>query len=155
MAAVAKAQTTPPEGDVDPVIRLLELLASGRPVAVVGQDPAERVTLPPEIVSGLRELLRIHLRQEDAAVTPIPRLLTTTQAAKLLDISRPTFVSLLTSGVIRFEMVGSHRRVALTDLIEYRHRVQRSQRQALDELSTLSTDLQLYDDTEIDDGARD
>ncbi len=47
---------------------------------------------------------------------------TTSQAARVLGMSRPTLIGLLKQGAIRYRMVGSHRRIPLSALLEYRHR---------------------------------
>ncbi|GAA4824716.1 excisionase family DNA-binding protein [Algivirga pacifica] len=47
-------------------------------------------------------------------------LLTTTQAAKLLGMSRPYFVKMLDKGAIDYVMVGSHKKVKREDVIAFK-----------------------------------
>ena len=57
--------------------------------------------------------------------------LTTQQAADLLGISRPTLVSLVESGVIPFERQSSHRKLLLSDVLQYREKRKAAQYEAL------------------------
>jgi excisionase family DNA binding protein len=50
---------------------------------------------------------------------------TTSQAARALRMSRPTLIGLLKQGEIRYRMVGSHRRIPLSAILEYKHRAAR------------------------------
>lgn len=74
-------------------------------------------------------------------------MLTTQEAADLLNISRPTVVRLLTDGEIPYTMRGRHRRVLLRDVLDYRERTRREQRQALDEMAAAGEEAGLYEAT--------
>ena len=71
--------------------------------------------------------------QAGLAVTVAPQTmrLTTQQAADLLGISRPTLVSIVESGAIPFERQSSHRKLLLSDVLQYREKRKAAQYEAL------------------------
>jgi excisionase family DNA binding protein len=92
------------------------------------------VDVPEQLFGLLRQVAEIMARGDGVVVNAISRELTTTEAAHLLGMSRPTLIRLLDTGQIPAHRVGTHRRVQLLDVIEYRRERLRQQRKAYEEL---------------------
>ena len=71
-------------------------------------------------------------------------MLTTAEAAELLNVSRPHVVKLVDGGTIPHHMAGSQRRLALSDLLSYKTQRDAESRVALGEIQ------QIADDTGMD-----
>jgi 3,4-dihydroxy 2-butanone 4-phosphate synthase / GTP cyclohydrolase II len=91
-----------------------------RPMAHVGLGKGRSAPLPAPAFDLLLEMLEQMARGNVVAITPVEADLTTQQAADLLGMSRPHLVKLLEAGVLPFRLVGSHRRVKLSDVTAYR-----------------------------------
>lgn len=82
------------------------------------------VAVPELVIDLLRQIGAALGRGDGVVVSEIARELTTSEAARVLGISRPTLTSLLDKGEISYHRVGTHRRVALQDVLAYRrHRI--------------------------------
>ncbi|MCK4712527.1 MAG: helix-turn-helix domain-containing protein [Marinosulfonomonas sp.] len=68
-------------------------------------------------------------------------MLTTQQAADILNVSRPFVSKLLKQGKIPFIHVGSHHRIQLCDVISYKETRDASRRDALDKLARLGQEF--------------
>lgn len=104
------------------------------------------VTLPDGALPVLIDVLTAFEQGQKVRVLNEEEVLTTTQAAKELGVSRPFLVShMLAPDVIPFHMVGSHKRVYRSDLEAYK--AERSRREkVLTELARESQKLGLgYD----------
>ena len=66
-------------------------------------------------------------------IEPLPTLLTTSQAAELLSISRTTMVRLLEEGKLPYEQPNVHRFVRLEDVLDYKERRSAKRRIFLEE----------------------
>jgi excisionase family DNA binding protein len=74
-------------------------------------------------------------------VRSIPEEVTTTVAARMLGLSRPTLMKLIDDGTIVGRKVGSHTRLASSDVIGLREKRSAQRRTAFDELRRLSDEL--------------
>ncbi|MCB9630293.1 MAG: helix-turn-helix domain-containing protein [Sandaracinaceae bacterium] len=76
---------------------------------------------------------------------PTAHELTTQQAADLLNVSRQYLVRLLDEGRIACRKTGTHRRLRVTDVLEFKARRDKDRRAGLRELSQLTQDAGGYD----------
>jgi excisionase family DNA binding protein len=108
---------------------------------VVTDEPDEELAVPREAVVLLARVLSHLADGHSVAVLPADAELTSQQAADLLNVSRPFLIRLLESGHIRYRMVGSHRRVDLRSLLDYKRADDARTMHAANELTALDEEL--------------
>lgn len=101
--------------------------------------------LPQTVLEALAEFLEAAADGERSMVLRSPEDLTTEQAAAILGVSRPTVVRLVEAGKLPARLVGTHRRLALGDVLAYREITAEKRRVALDEMAREAEELGLYD----------
>lgn len=111
-----------------------------------GPDAGDHIELPEEMYRVLVHVTEAMSRGMAVTIAPRSTTLTTSQAAELLGVSRPTLIKFLEEGRIPFEKVNSHRRLALHDVLEFQ-RVRREEQYAALEAMRLDVD----DDSPIED----
>ncbi|PBC35923.1 DNA-binding protein [Rhodococcus sp. ACPA4] len=99
--------------------------------------------VPPELASILTEVMRIVAAGGTVTLGSIPDELTTTNAADMLDISRPVLMKLIRCGDIPAHKVGSRTRLRAGDVLAYRERMREQQRAAFRELRAFEDDESL------------
>jgi excisionase family DNA binding protein len=112
--------------------------------ALVGPD-GERLELPPEVFLILRDVVSALSQGLAITIAPHQMILSTSEAADILGVSRPTLVRLLEAGQIPFQQPGRHRRVRLADVLAYHERAQRSRAAGLDQMVADSEEAGLYE----------
>ena len=112
-------------------------------------DTAERVAaqldtgafaLPETLRQALQEILTELRAGNEVTVMSTSAVLTTAEAAELLNVSRPHVVKLIDDGTIAHHKAGSHRRVTLADVLAFKAARDASSRAALAEIQELADD---------------
>ncbi len=107
------------------------------------RDTGERaeIVLTRGLSQLLMDLLR-HIGRGDAVtLVPVSQMLTTQQAADILNVSRPFLISLLEKGEMPHVLVGRHRRIKAEELFAYKRRRDEEREAALSEMAKLDADL--------------
>lgn len=99
------------------------------------------VVLPAGVVSLLNFILEQLEQGYSVRVFPVGAELSTQQAADFLNVSRPYLIKQIEAGHLSCHMVGSHRRIKLHDLIEYKKQVDQTRLDALEELARLNEEF--------------
>lgn len=114
--------------------------------ALVDAD-GDQLELPQPVFDALLQVVTAMSQGQGVTIAPHNALLTTQEAADFLGISRPTLVKLVDPDQIPHERRGRHRRVRLSDLLEYQQRSRSERRQALDQLAQEGEEIGLYEAT--------
>lgn len=114
------------------------------PLAVSIEGFEQTVQLPHSVVKLLVGVLSNYAAGQGVTIVPAHAELTTQQAADMLNVSRPYLVKLLGEGKINHKMVGTHRRIPASAVIEYRAEQEIETRGAADELVALDQEMGLY-----------
>ena len=75
------------------------------------------------MLEGLLDAVR---RGADVTLLASDKELTPNQAAQLLGVSRPHLVKIMDRGLLAYRLVGSNRRIAMADLLDYIERHERA-----------------------------
>ncbi|WP_127500074.1 helix-turn-helix domain-containing protein [Actinoplanes solisilvae] len=143
LSETAHRKGSPEHDSLKLVHSLLSQADRGEVRLVVGN--AGSVTLPDLMIDLLSEVCEVLERGDGVVVSELARELTTSEAARLLGVSRPTLTSLLDKGEINSHKVGTHRRVALTDVLIYRRRRISQQRAAYEAMMAEQDDLGIFE----------
>jgi excisionase family DNA binding protein len=124
--------------------RVAKSVETDLPKCVLTGPLGEKMELPPSIFYVLERVAEVMGRGDAITVVPIGRELTTQQAAALLNVSRQYLVTLIEGGTIPFKKTGSHRRLKIEDVLEYKRARDSDRRSNLRELTKLSEEFGGY-----------
>lgn len=105
-----------------------------------------KLELPPSVFQMLVKVVRTMAMGSSVALLNYDHELTTQQAADILQVSRPFLIRLLEQGHLPYHMVGSHRRIRMGDLMEYKKHRDSRRRELLQEVQRVSEGLGLYEE---------
>jgi len=123
-----------PEDHWPAVARLAALLATEK--ARVVAPNGESLALPEPVCGLFRDALALLGAGRGVALCPYDAQLTTRQAAVLLNVSRQYLVRLLDNRRIPYEVVGTHRRIRVTDAIRLKAARDRHRRRTIARMSS-------------------
>ncbi|MFD7843459.1 helix-turn-helix domain-containing protein [Nocardia sp. NPDC059764] len=110
---------------------------SKHPTVTVAAGPQQQLTLPPELAALVLELVGLMGKGRTVTIGSIPAEVTTTVAAGMLRISRPSLMKLVREQRLPSHKVGSHTRLYSKDVLAYRRAQLEQQSKAFDELRAL------------------
>jgi excisionase family DNA binding protein len=102
------------------------------------------LSLPRKIAEKVLALLDAE-RTTGAVVVPAKELFTTTEAATMLGLSRPTLMKLIESGEIAHVKVGTHHRVPAQALLEFQRARKARREKAAEALAEFSNEIGFVD----------
>ncbi|QWW19511.1 helix-turn-helix domain-containing protein [Schaalia sp. 19OD2882] len=105
-------------------------------------DDGTSIDLPDELVGVVLSALRVVRDGGGFSIASMPEELTTSAAAHVLGISRPTLMKRVREGAIASHKVGTHTRFKASDILELRARQRAAQRRAVLEMMELETDIE-------------
>ena len=108
---------------------------------IASNNESEDLILPGYAINLLLAMLTEMSKGNAITVMPIHAELSTQETAELLNVSRPYIVDLLEQGKIPFRKVGSHRRILVNDVFDYKQRIDEARFKALDDLAAQAQDL--------------
>lgn len=103
----------------------------------------EALVLPRPVADMFASMLAALANGQGVQVMPVDAVLTTQQAADMLNVSRPYLIGLLEAGEIPYRLVGRHRRIRFADLRQYLREDDARRKDAADELMELDQELGL------------
>jgi len=139
--APGEATYLPDESDKVQLAKVYDFLAAHEQAGRGGITPryflsgivaGDRVELPRHAYEVLRQVVEAMQQGLPVTVAPRSHVLTTQQAADLLQVSRPTVIKLLDGGEIPYVRAGSHRRIKLEDVLIFKDRRREEQYAALE-----------------------
>lgn len=119
---------------------LASQVAGDATLRVLDDKKPTEVTLTPGLSKLLMELLRHVGRGDAVTLVPVSQMLTTQQAADILNVSRPFLITLLEKGAIKYDTVGRHRRIKAEDLFRYKRERDDKRGEALSELAEVDAE---------------
>jgi excisionase family DNA binding protein len=132
------------EQEIQQASRLYHTLLHDRTAALVGPS-GERIELPPSLHDVLVRVAEKLQEGQAVAVMPLMEELSTQAAADLLGVSRQFFVRECEAHKLPFHHTGTHRRVLLTDLLDYKKAREQARRQSIVRIARQAEELGDYD----------
>lgn len=130
--------------ELNKIVELLSKISNLDHFVMIKSDGQE-IEIPSIISKVLYEIISIMSKGGAMTIIPMEKELTTQQAADILNVSRPFLIKLLENGKIPFHKVGTHRKIYMKDLMDYKENFNINRSNKISEMITLSQEYGLYD----------
>lgn len=125
---------------------LVDSLAAGKTASLkISDEQGTEIALPLTTVELIRQALEFERNGKSFLLLEEEREVSPEKAAEMLRISRPTLLKKLDNGEIPFHWVGSHRRMAVADVIAYRNKRKEQAQAALRQMRDEADEMGLYE----------
>lgn len=98
--------------------------------------------LAPRVAEIIEAVLESVANGEGITIGRVPEVVTTTTAAAMLRISRPTLMKHIRGGRIASHAVGTHTRLRREDVMDFKRTLRREQARAIQDLMELEDELE-------------
>lgn len=128
----------------DTLASIIDQLKSKNPEIEI-EETHDRIKIPLSALKLLGDILKAMSNGKPFSLVPIATEVTTQKAAEILGCSRPHLVKLLENGEIEYTKVGKHRRVRFEEVMKYRRKMKKNQKQNIIDIMKSDEELGLYD----------
>lgn len=108
-------------------------------ITVTGSE--ESLSIPKKAMALLNVILDNMAQGKSITLLPSDSEISTQQAADILNVSRPYLIKLVETGKIPSKKVGTHRRLRLSDILDYDNKMKEIQDEKLAELARLAQEM--------------
>ncbi len=128
----------------DTLASIIDQIKSKNPEIEI-EETHDRIKIPLSALKLLGDILKAMSNGKPFSLVPIATEVTTQKAAEILGCSRPHLVKLLENGEIEYTKVGKHRRVRFEEVMKYRRKMKKNQKQNIIDIMKSDEELGLYD----------
>lgn len=106
-------------------------------------DDSPLLKLPPKVLRLIADLLGALAQGKAVTIMPKELDVTTQEAARFLNVSRPYVIGLLDANKMPYHKVGTHRRIRFEDLVRYKEDRMIASEKAIQALVDQAQELEL------------
>jgi len=133
----------PQEAEKKRAAELYRMLIHDGSACLVGPDNS-KIELPSSIYNILVKVVENMQEGRAVALLPLMEEMSTQAAADMLGVSRQFLVMELEAGKISFHRAGSHRRIYLQDVLDYKKQREIARTDSIDRMAQISQDAGTY-----------
>lgn len=125
---------------VDEAREILNVIACDSQPAIevkVGSVPGGIIRLSPDLSKIIWTVVRELAEGATVSISSVPEELSTTEAARMMGISRPTLMKKIREGALASHKVGTHNRVMREDVLALKEHEERKRQKAFSSLRSL------------------